>query len=255
VEYYYQTAKPLTYASQAKYVYNAELSTNQVNADLITTTFMPGVQVVLAGTATAGTSQAAQSSGTSTAGMTWRSHDTASATSGTSTIDSVSTTLSKLAAGGDFNLRAQYPLISKETASGNFTGMVTFLPNFGFMLNGTSGQETISQVTNYSFNFPVEGYFAWSSLPGTSQAVLFGDFKYGGQWVSGQLAQSAHLGSIFGIGYAAFGIELMNNVRIGGQYFLGPNAAYCASDTAACTTPTSVKGFRFVVSFSPPTSK
>jgi hypothetical protein len=261
VKYYYQVPNSFTLVNQAKYLYNPTLSTNQVNADLLTTTFYPGFQIVLAATATAGTSQAASTSSTTTTPSSFRSHDdTSTTTTNPAATDSVATTISKLESGGDFNLRAQYPLANFASAGGTISGFVNFIPNVGFMVNGLSGQNTITNVTNYAFNLPLEAYVEFASIPGIANqtsAVLYGDVRYGGEFISDAMKQATGLGSIFGIGAAAFGIEFANSIRLGGQYYFGPNAAYCTPTAAGACTPetTAIKGFRLAVAFSPTKSK
>ena len=255
--YYFQVGKTATFANQAQYLYNAEQSTSQVNADLMTATFSLGFQAVLAGTATAGSSQpAASSSSTTTTPSIARRHDSTS-TSSTSTTDSVATTVSKLEQGGDFNLRFPYPLFYGAKAAAGITGVITMTPNVGFSLNGVSGQNTITETTNYSLNVPLELYGQLNASPASpTQATIYGDVKYGGEWISQPLAQKIGLPQVFGLGVASAGIEFAKSVRIGMQYYFGPHQAYCAPNTSGTCTPAtaSVNGFHLVVSFSPSVS-
>jgi hypothetical protein len=259
IQYYYQVGKSFTYVGQAQYLYNAAQSTSQVNADLMTATFMPGFQVVLAGTGTAGSSQPSSSPANPSVSKPLLSRvSTGSAqTTTTSTTDSVATTVSKLEQGGDFNLRFPYPLVF--TTNSVYSITLTPVPNVGFMINGISGQNTITNVTNYSFNFPLDLYGELESMNIANQvpAVIYGDVKYGGEAISQQLSQAIGTARVFGIGVASFGIQFANSVRVGGQYYFGPKQAYCLpTTTGGCTSEGSnINGFHFVVSFTPTTGK
>jgi len=250
VAYYYQSGRTLTFGGNSQYLYNAEQSTSQISSDFMTATFQPGIQLVLAGTATVGSAQTPSSSSTTST--------TPSAT------DSLSTTVAKLQQGGDFNLRMQYPVI--YAGNSHVTEVATLLPNVGFLVNGLSSQNTITNVTNYSFNIPIETYGELHSLDLANEvpAVIYWDAKYGGEWISDQLAQTAGLGHFFGVGNLAFGVEFASSLRIGGQYFFGPRASYCAASastagnsSAGCAVPTTsdFKGFHFVISFNSTSSK
>jgi hypothetical protein len=235
---YYNVAKTTTFANQAQFFYNAAQSTNQVYADLLTTTFSGGVQVVLAGTATAGSSQPA---GTSAG----------AAVPATST-DSVSTAVSKLEQGGDFNLRLAYPLAHFAGPKGGFTA--TFLPNLGFAVNGLSSQSTITESTDYSGSVPVEFYGEVGSIPSAgTAAVVYADAKIGGDFVSSDFASKIGTNSAFFLGQFSAGIEFAKSVRVGFQYFIGPKQAYCVPNTTGCTAVTgSLSGVHLIVSFTPP---
>lgn len=243
--YYFQVGKTTTFAGQAQYLYNAEQSTSQINADLMTATFSPGFQAVLAGTATQGSSQPASvtssSSGTSASGSS-------------QTTDSVSTTVSKLEQGGDFNLRFPFPLV--YGTKGNSALAMTFTPNVGITINGVSGQNTITESTNYSLNVPIEAYGQLLSIPTPTQdpAIIYGDVRYGLEWISSDLAQKIGTAEVFGIGSISTGLEFVKSIRVGMQYFFGPAQAYCVPSTNGGCTPATgnVSGFHFVVSFTVP---
>jgi hypothetical protein len=228
----------------AKYEYNAQQSASVVNADLLTATFQPGLQVVLAGSATSG-------SGNS------NSNSTASGSTSTSS-DSVATAVTKLENGGDFNLRIPLPLLS--WTKGALTTVGQFTPNVGFTINGLSAQNTITDSTQYSLNLPVEFYGQLTSTKGsTTPAVLFLDVKPAGEFFSKTLA--AKLGpsvptALF-LGEASAGIEFSQKVRVSLQYVYGNASVYQSGSSSTTTSGTSgssqtqrIGGFHLAVSFS-----
>lgn len=244
--YYFQASATASVANQVQYLYNHVQSTSQVNADLLTATFnyLGGFQAVLSGTATAGSSQnAATSAG-------------GAATPATQT-DSVSTAVAKLQQGGDFNIRTPFP-IARHLAQG-YGYSVSFMPNVGFTVNGLTGQNTVTQSTQYTGNIPFEGYAEFGSIPesGKASTVIYVDAKLGAELLSSALASKIGTNNAFFLGQLSGGIEFAQSVRVGFQYFLGPSQAYCVPSTSGgCTATTgSVSGFHFVVSFTPPASK
>ena len=244
---FFAVNKSTELADNVKYLYNAQQSTSQVNADLLTATFSPGFQAVLAGTATAGSSQ----STTTTTGST---------TTTTST-DSVATAVAKIEAGGDFNLRFPVPFLYHLGSHGSIYGFTS--PNLGFNINGFGAQSTITQSTEYSFNFPLEFYAQTKSIDpssnGISSAVIFLDLKPGAEVVSSDLAQKIGLTSNrdFFLGQASAGIEFAESFRISFQYIYGPKQIYQTmnSGSSPTTTLTHIGGFHLAVSFSPQSSK
>jgi hypothetical protein len=253
IQNYFDVAGTATVANNVQYLYNAQQSTNQVNADLFTATFWPGFQAVLAGTATQGSSQPAAD--TPTPG---------SATPATPVItESASAAVARLEQGGDFNLRFPVPIMFY--ANTHSTGSINFLPNVGFSVNGLTDQNTITQSTEYNWNVPFEGYFQTGSVEtgadGKSSAVIYLDFKGGAEGVSKDFASAVGLtsGRYFFLGQAAAGIEFMNSVRVGLQYFIGPSQIYSVPSTTAGGAPVQVKsglgGLHLVVSFSPTAKK
>ncbi len=253
----FRSEETATFANQAQYLYNAEQSTNQVSADLMTATFSIGFQAILAATATAGSSQpaATPSSSTGTSALA-RPHDS-TATTGSSTAEFSRDDhrLAKPEQGGDFNVRFPYPIFYGSKSTAGTTGVMTFTPNVGFTLNGVSDQNTITETTNYSLYVPLRNCTANLMLRSSSptQATIYGDVKYGGEWISQPLAQKIGVGQIFGLGVASAGIEFAKSFRIGMQYYFGPHQAYCAPNTNGSCTPatSSVNGFHLIVSFSP----
>jgi hypothetical protein len=236
-------------ASNVKYIYNAQQSASQVNADLVTATFAPGFQAVFAGTTTAGSSQTTPSS-TGTSG-----------TGSSTTTDSVATAVSKIEAGGDFNVRFPAPLYYRNTTHGSITSLSS--PNVGFNINGLSSQNTITQATEYSFNVPLEVYAQTKSIDsssnGTASAVLFLDLKPAAEVISSDLARKIGLTGSRGffIGQAAVGIEFSQSFRISFQYLYGPQQIYQTTTSTGSSTTTSsrIGGFHLAVSFSPQKSK
>jgi hypothetical protein len=249
-------------ATNALYLYNAQQSASQVNAQLLTATFAPGLQAVLSGTATSG------SGSTSSSTTTGSSSGAASGTSSGSstTTDSVATAVAKIEAGGDFNIKFPAPVFLHQGKHGSTVGY--FSPNVGFNINGISGQSTITQGTEYSVNIPLELYMQSKSIDPTSNAVpsatVFLDLKPAAELISSDLAQKIQLTSSRGffLGQAAIGIEFSSSVRLSFQYIYGPNQIYQGatstgtSTTGTSTTPTSrIGGFHLAVSFSPQKSK
>lgn len=252
MKYYFGQDRFAT-GSAANYQYNAQQSASIVDADLLTTWFSPGIEVVLAGSATSGSSSGTTTTTTTSGGST--------STTSAST-DSVDTAVAKLENGGDFNLRAQLPLLWKPFSNnvGDVSGQ--FVPNLGFYVNGLSSQTTITDSTQYSFNLPVEFWGQWNSLSGAPVgAVFFVDVKPAGEFISKDLA--AKLGpsvprAMF-LGQAAAGIEFAQKVRLSFQYVYGNASIYQSSASgsstggSSSTTPTEgVKGLHLVISFSPP---
>ena len=252
IQNYFDVAGAATVANNVQYLYNAQQSTNQVNADLFTATFWPGFQAVLAGTATQGSSQPATDTTPGSA-----------TPMNTATTESASVAVAKLEQGGDFNLRFPVPLMFY--ANTHSTGSITFLPNVGFTVNGLTDQNTITQSTEYNWNIPIEGYFQTGSVEtgtdGKSSAVIYLDFKGGAEGVSKDFATAVGLtsGRYFFLGQAAAGIEFLNSVRVGLQYFIGPSQIYSVPSTTPGAAPTQVKsglgGLHLVVSFSPTARK
>ena len=239
---YYNVGKTTTIANQAQYLYNAAQSTSQVNADLLTTTFSGGIQVVLAGTATAGSSQPAASA-----------NGTASTTA--TPTDSVATAVAKLEQGGDFNLRLAYPLAQYAGSKLHYT--MSLFPNLGFAVNGLSSQATITESTDYTGNIPLEFYSELGSIPNAgTAAVMYADAKMGGEFLASDLASKIGTNSTFFLGQFSAGIEFEKSLRIGFQYFVGPKQAYCVPNTSGCTAFTgSMSGVHLVVSFNPSSNK
>jgi len=227
-------------ANGVQYLYNAQQSTSQVNADLFTATFGLGFQAVLAGTATAGSSQTtpASSSGTTTSSSTQ--------------TDSVATAVSKIENGGDFNLRFPFPVVSHFGNGYALDGRL--VPNLGFNINKFGAQDTITESTEYTFNIPLELYAQTTSIDPNNPAIAFFDIKPSGEVISSALAQSIGItGSrAFFLGEAAVGVEFAQKVRVSLQYFVGPHQIYqTMSSTGATTTATHIGGFHLAVSFSP----
>jgi len=239
---YYNVGKTTTIANQAQYLYNAAQSTSQVNADLLTTTFSGGIQVVLAGTATAGSSQPAAAA-----------NGTASTTA--TPTDSVATAVAKLEQGGDFNLRLAYPLAQYAGPKLHYT--MSLFPNLGFAVNGLSSQATITESTDYTGNIPLEFYSELGSIPNAgTAAVMYADAKMGGEFLTSDLASKIGTNSTFFLGQFSAGIEFEKSLRIGFQYFVGPKQAYCVPNTTGCTAVTgSMSGVHLVVSFNPSFNK
>lgn len=239
---YFGVEKSAVGSNGVQYLYNAQQSTSQVNADLFTATFPLGFQAVLAGTATAGSSQTTPTT----------SSGTSNTISSTTQTDSVSTAVSKIENGGDFNLRFPFPVVSHFGQGYALDGR--FLPNLGFNINKFGAQDTITESTEYTFNVPFEFYGQTTSIDPNNPAILFIDLKPSGEIISSALAQSIGLtGSrAFFLGEAAVGVEFAQKVRVSLQYFVGPHQFYqTVSSTGTTTTATHIGGFHLAVSFAP----
>ena len=233
---YFAVEKSAVAADGVQYLYNAKQSTSQISADLITTTFSMGFQAILAGSATAGSGQPAGSpkpDGTQTQ------------------TDSVSTAVSKLETGGDFNLRFPFPVLGHLGRGYALDGRL--VPNLGFDVKAFQGQSTITESSEYSLNLPFEMYAQTTSIDTDSPAIGFVDFRPSGELISTPLQKKLGIDSrVFFLGEAAIGVEFAQKVRISFQYFVGPKQVYqdtTASGTA--TTATHIGGFHLAVSFAP----
>lgn len=235
---YFAVESSAVAANGVQYLYNAQQSTSQVNADLLTATLGMGFQAVLAGTATAGSSQSNSTSGAGSANK--------------DQTDSISTAVSKIENGGDFNLRFPLPVVGHFGQGYALDGR--FVPNLGFNINKFGGQNTITESTEYMVNVPLELYGQTTSIDPNNPAVAFIDIKPSGEVISSALAKSIGLtGSrAFFLGQASIGVEFAQKVRISLQYFIGPHQIYQTTDsTGSTTTATHVGGFHLAVSFSP----
>lgn len=251
---FFATEGSISAVDKVQYIYNAQQSASIINADLLTATFKPGMQMVLAGSAVSGSGN---SSGTSSgSGAVTRPFD--STGSPAPSTDSVATTVAKLESGGDFNLRFPMPLLWWNKSAANLTGQ--FTPNVGFNVNGLSAQNNITDSTQYTVNLPIEFYGQLNSTSGSpTAAILFFDIKPAGQFISKTLA--AKLGSsvptAMFLGQASAGVEIAQKVRVSLQYIYGNASIYqsgSANTSVAATTPqsptTRVGGFHLAVSFS-----
>ena len=246
---FFKVSGSISIINTVQYLYNPNQSTNQVNADFFTATFPLGFQAVFSGTATAGSSQPA---GTSTS-------TTSTSTTSTGTTDSVSTAVSKLEQGGDFNVRFPFPFLY-HVANGYGVYMLSS-PSVGFNVSGLSGQNTITESTEYNLNLPIELYAQTASIEqtaGVSNALLYADVKPAIELVSPAFATAIGLKSnrYFSLVQAAAGLEFSGSVRVGFQYFFGPSQVYQVPTATGTTTKTGkVGGIHLVVSFSPSKSK
>jgi hypothetical protein len=240
--YFFKTSGAISTINTVQYLYNPNQSTNQVSADFFTATFPLGFQSIFSGTATAGSSQPA------------------STAPSTSSTESVSTAVSRLEQGGDFNVRFPYYLFFHAT--GSYGAYILSSPSVGFDVSGLSGQNTITQSTEYNVNVPLEFYAQTGSIEqtaGVSNALLYVDVKPAMELVSPGFASAIGLTSnrYFFLGQADVGIEFSKSVRVGFQYFFGPNQVYQVPGAAGttATTKSKVGGVHLVISFSPPKSK
>lgn len=248
IEHFFSVASTTTSANKIQYLYNAQQSTSQLNGDLLTATF-PGFQAVLSGTATSGTGQSGSIQGSSS-----------TPNSTTATTDSVSTAVAKIQAGGDFNVRFPAPIFYSSAGSFALYGLTS--PNLGFNISGFSGQNTITESTEYTVNLPFEVYSQLYSFEkdsnGNPAAAFFFDARPGLDIISPAMAAKIGLtGSrAFYLGQESAGIEFSNGIRLSFQYIQGPKQIYqtTTSSGTTSTTTTKIGGFHLAVSFSPQTS-
>jgi hypothetical protein len=247
---FFNVSNQMAIANTVSYLYNPNQSTNQINSDLFTATFSQGFQAILSGTATQGSSQPSSTSTT------------------TSSTDSVSTAVSKLEQGGDFNIRFPFPILFTKTKSSNSGVYMQTAPNIGFMVNGSSGQNTITQSTEYNINVPLEFYAETTSIEPQGSAnssnaqsgnvVMYLDVRPSVEVVSPAFASAIGLKSnrYFFLGQAAAGLSFYKGMRVGFQYYFGPSQVYQVPSTTGTTTKTGkVGGVHLVISFTPNKSK
>ena len=266
---YFAASHKADAANSVQYLYNAQQSASAITGDLITSTFEPGIQAILAGTATVGSgTSSTTTSGSSATRFGTKAFADASSSSATST-DTVDTTLAKLQNGGDFNLRVPVPLLFAH--NDNWSIAANTSPNVGFALNKFGGQQTITEATEYSANFPAEFYAQAGSVKDPSgdsvAAVGFFDARVSGEWISSVLAHKLGTASstFFPIVQIAGGIEFEQKFRISLQYIYSTpefcqvsGGASCSSSGSGSTGTTSsakINGFHLAVSFSPRKSK
>jgi hypothetical protein len=234
---FFKVSGAISIINSVHYLYNPNQSTNQIGADFFTVTFPLGFQSVFSGTATAGSSQP---SGTSIT---------------TTSTESVSTAVSKLEQGGDFNVRFPFPILYHVTSKYGVYMLTS--PSVGFNVNGLTGQNTVTESTEYNINVPLEFYAQTASIEqtqGSSDALLYVDLKPAAEVVSPAFATAIGLKSnrYFFLAQAAAGIEFHNSVRVGFQYFFGPSQVYQVPTATGTVTKTGkVGGIHLVVSFSP----
>jgi hypothetical protein len=248
VKDFFNLSNTLSIATTVQYLYNPVQSTSQLSADLFTGTFPFGFQAILSGTATAGSSTTAAASSQSGSGA-----------SSPSSTDSVATAVAKLEQGGDFNVRFPYPIYFQSGQKGALYALTS--PAIGFDVSGLTGQNTITQSTEYNFNLPLEIFGQTGSLEtdsGVSSATLYFDAKPSMELVSPDFATTIGLKSsrYFFLMQADAGIEFAKSARVGFQYFYGPSEVYQAPTTTGTTMKTNrITGLHLVVSFTPGSSK
>jgi hypothetical protein len=108
-------------------------------------------------------------------------------------------------------------------------------PSIGFNVSGLSAQNTITESTEYNLNLPIEFYAQTASIEqtnGVANALLHVDVKPAMELVSPAFATAIGLKSnrYFFLGQAAAGLELYNSVRVGFQYFFGPQSGVSSAD-------------------------
>ena len=174
----------------------------------------------------------------------------------------MSTAVSKLEQGGDFNVRFPVPILYHVTNSYGLYMLSS--PNVGFMISGLTGQNTITQSTEYNVNVPLEFFAETTSIPAGSgnaqsgNAALFFDIRPATEVVSPAFASAIGLKSnrYFFLGQVSAGLSILQIMRVGFQYYFGPSQVYQVPSTTGTTTKTGkVGGLHLVVSFTPSKSK
>jgi hypothetical protein len=274
IKNFFSVSKSLSPADKVQYLYNAQQSTSQVDAQLLTATFA-GFQMVFSGTSTSGTSQPSNSNSTANSNSNSSSGssrhavsrmdstrmDSSGDSSGGSTTDSVDTAVSKIEAGGDFNVSFPVPVFNYSKGDFGVYGFTS--PNVGFLINGFSGQNAITEASEYTLNTPFEAFAQLFSIDkdssGNPNATIFLDLKPAMEVVSQAMASKIGLtGSReFFLGQGDLGIEFAGGIRLSFQYLTGPKQIYQSvnSSGTATTTSNTIGGFHLAVSFSPQKSK
>jgi hypothetical protein len=259
--------------SQVGYKYNVKGSESQVSSDLFTLVFRPGIQVVFGTTVTSSNSRASSSTSSGSSGSSGAStpalhgaflphrFDTTSSTSTTGTTDQVSTAISKLETGGDFNISARFPFFYRQGGLGVVAGK--FDPNVGFTVNGLSSQSTITNATYNTYSLPLEFYYESAAVADPNNASNNGTFlvdvkpqaEFLGSAVAQQLGPS--VGTKLFLLQAAAGFNFQKAVQFSAQYNYGntsvfQSASSSSSGSGSSTTPTtSIKGLQFAISYTP----
>lgn len=249
---FFNLTKSATFGNTVQYLYNPKVGASQFGSDLVTAVFPQGFQLVLAGTATVPTGQSS-------------SQQSSAPPATQTTSDPVALAVQKIQAGGDFNLRFSFPVLSTPPGT---TAWSTYLqPSVGFVLGSTNSQAnasgaqvTFSSSNEYVISLPLESYFETTSITGDNSnglatATLFVDLRYGGNILSPQYQKTIGIPNrIFQLGQASAGVNFAGSFRIGFQYFFGgPNQAYVLANANGQTSSvnTSIKGFHIVFTYSP----
>jgi hypothetical protein len=191
---------PLT---QVQYIYGFGEGTNTLSADMLSIQFSApvGMQVSL------GTSVTGGGSTNSAPGQV-----------------SASAAIASLEAGGNFYLRAMYPIYVYNSSS--ITFLTALNAKFGFGVNGFAGQATLSQGTEQYVSVPGEVYFAYNGIG--NAGGFYADYRGGLQSVpGGDFKKALGLSSnTFALHQLSFGLNFGGLMRIGAQRYYGPAAGF-----------------------------
>ena len=229
---FFSTNQSLQPLSMVQYLYGFGSSPSTVSADLVSLTFPLGFQASFGSSITGGSK-------------------TSSATTATGQATPAQA-VQQLQAGGDFYLRANYPIFYRNV--GNNTTMLVFNPKLGFNISGFGSQNTITEATEYNWNESVEGYseyraFSSSADPG---GALYIDARGGFQGVQGAFARSVGLSKTeFPMGQVSFGILFNGFIRVGAQRFFGPTQLYATAAGGPVTTQGDFKKWHLVLQLAP----
>jgi hypothetical protein len=210
VKGFYGTQSSFIPVDQVQFLYGFGAQKKGLAADFATLIFPKGWRV------------SAGMSVTSSGGSTTTVTTTTTTTTGTGTSassETVDQAIERLRAGGDMYITAAYPLAAHKSA--NTLGYVFFLPKLSLLFNGFGGQQTLTEATEYSSNFGVEGYWEVRAIQGSGRVFLSG--RYGLQTVSATFKTAAHLDkSTYPVAQVALGAQLGEFLRISLQRFQAP---------------------------------
>jgi hypothetical protein len=271
VNCFYGASGFLSFVNQVHYSYNPGSNANTVSSDLASFQAQApiGIQLALVGNAntsscsggsSVGTGGSGGSSGGSggssggsggSSGGSIRSPAGPKAASGTgtgstggatntscgtsssgSTTPSLSEDIQAITKGGDFALRATWPILNWRPGPAQFMAEAT--PRAGFSINGLAGQSNATNATNVNWFIPFEAYAELNMAPangGDSPASVYVDYRGGWEHVSNQFATSAGLtsGNSFGLQQISLGFAINGGIQISAQRYFGPEQAYINS--------------------------
>jgi hypothetical protein len=208
VETFYVTSNWLAPLQQVKFLYGFGQGSKSLSVDLASMEFPLGVQTTFGSSVTA---PAKDTTGTTQA-----------------TTDSATQALQRLKAGGDFYVRAAYPLFAAENSAKTNMFTVFSISTLGLNISGFGNETTITESTEHNFNSGIEAYGQYGAIGG--KGFLYADYRGGLQTVQTDFARSVGLThKNFGLGQFAVGFQFAGFMRIGFQKFFGPPAAFATT--------------------------
>jgi hypothetical protein len=193
---------PLT---QVNFLYGFGSSSSTISADLVSGLTPLGFEVSL-GSSLSGSSSSSSSNGSSS-------------NPGQATPQQA---IQQLENGGDFYVRAIWPLLYGSQPARNLSGFIAFVPRLGINVPGMSAGTTITTDPEYNWNIAPEAY--GQLLFYKQVGYLYADVRSGYQYVQPAFAQSTGLGlkNNFIVSQFAAGVQFTGFVRIGFQRYQGP---------------------------------